>query len=147
MLAQNFQRPADLGLTNAEFESLVKVLNMLDREEIPHGKMLSKNYFARPKSVPVAFQMVLTKSNTNCGTACCFMGWARHLTQNDDLFRRVGLSEDLADLFAIGGTGKSWFARASYGTEKITPAQGAMALRNYLNCGEPRWHDVLTTET
>jgi hypothetical protein len=35
MLANNFMTPSALGLSDVEFESLVKVLGMLERGDIP----------------------------------------------------------------------------------------------------------------
>lgn len=36
MLAQNFKTPADLGITDVEFDALYKVLGILERSEVPH---------------------------------------------------------------------------------------------------------------
>jgi hypothetical protein len=39
MLAQNFKTPAALGISDAEFEALVKALGMLEREEIKEATL------------------------------------------------------------------------------------------------------------
>ena len=71
MFADNFKRPTDLHIPDDEFQSLVKVMRMLEREEIPWSKKVSDD--ALQPDQPKAFQMVLTECETECGSACCIM--------------------------------------------------------------------------
>ena len=147
MFADNFKRPTDLHITDDEFQSLVKVMRMLEREEVPWSKKVSDD--ALQPDQPKAFQMVLMECETECGSACCIMGWARFLMKDRDLFILRPMSEPLKDLFALGGGGGdgkthvSWWARAQYGTGNIKPDQAATAIRNYLRTGSPQWDEAL----
>lgn len=123
MLAQNFMTPADLGITDILFESLVKVLGMLERGELKHTPVTMP--------IPNGFNMADRWIHDDCGTACCIMGWC-------DLVARKQLSwpisnHALADLFCPD---MCWAGHH-------TPAQAAIALRNYLTHGEPRWAEAL----
>lgn len=136
MLAQNFKSPTDLGISDAEFSALIKVLGLLEREEVEHFKVGS---FAasRGHGSPTGFNMALIKTGTDCGTAACILGWARELAADRDLFRGE-LASKLEDLFCMGG---SHGFRGKF-SEEILPAEAAIALRNFLSCGEPRWNDI-----
>lgn len=130
MLAQNFQTPAALGLSDVEFESLVKVLGMLEREEIRDEQLDMAKLWP-------------------CGTAFCLCGWSYEIsggrafpeagTQSDavvgmQLYPR--LPDQLQDLFMVAS---KW----SHLRAATTSAQAAIATRNYLTHGEPRWAEAL----
>lgn len=148
MLAQSFLRPEALGISEKEHRALVKVLGMLDRGELKFGKgyrraALFSEVFARPKK-PQAFQMALVASETECGTACCIIGWARILSKDERMFARR-LSSELKDLCGLDSGECPSPARWNYGNANIEPAQAAIALRNYLTTGEPRWDEALAS--
>lgn len=131
MLAQNFKTAADLGLSDAEFDALAQVLGMLEREEIE----------------PRKFSMRSTVHD--CGSPACICGWAGHVSNwaafpeaekrfsGEALLRR--LPKQLNDLFL--------FSRGGLHTPqaRATPSQAAIALRNYLTHGEPRWAEALAS--
>jgi hypothetical protein len=127
MLAQNIKTAKELGLANVEVEALVTVLRMLEREDIARE----------------AFHM--GRFQNECRTPACLCGWAHHISGGRAfpelsahhgplmLYRRVGPS--ISELFRLTA------ARESGG--EITPAQAAIALRNYLTHGEPRWAEAM----
>ena len=130
MLAQNFKTAKELGLADIEVEALVTVLRMLEREDI-----------AREAFHMGRFQHF----EHECKTPACLCGWAYHISGGRAfpelsaqhgplmLYRRVGPS--ISELFRLTAAPES-------GGE-ITPAQAAIALRNYLTCGEPRWTEAM----
>src|SRR5687767_10632015 len=116
MLAQNFKTAADLGIPEHEFSALATVLGMLERCEIHDFDMGT--------------------FNRDCGTPGCICGWARHV--DESAFPEVGGGITVFKLFRrpVGLT--RLFAIGAVETEKIfdaTPAQAAIALRNYLTHG------------
>lgn len=126
MLTQNFQTPTALGISDVEFEALVKVLGMLERGEIPEQ------------------QFHMDRVQHTCGTPSCICGWANHIS-NGAAFPLTGIfqdapnwdsfSENLLTLFSYGPRNPGWVDSAS-------TAQAAIALHNYLTHGEPRWEEA-----
>lgn len=128
MLAQNFRTAADLGIEDAELEALIKVLGMLEREEIP-AEQFTMLWVGEPE----------------CGTAGCILGHVR--TVSIESYK--GLSGN-----SWGGSSleRLFFPDAPKGgcdPYLATRSQAATALRSYLTTGEaelggsPR--DSLTT--
>lgn len=135
MLANNFMPPSALGLSDVEFESLVKVLGMLERGEIPDG------------------EFTMRRVQHPCRTPACLCGWANHVSAGRafPLHAKPGLTvfssktygprwrdmpRRLQELFAYGG-------RPIDPVYVATPSQAAIALRNYLTHGEARWAEAL----
>ncbi len=127
MLAQNFKTAKELDLADVEFEALVKVLGMLERDEIAREEFHMGHF------------------RHECRTPACICGWAHHISAGKAfpeltcslgpmiLYRRF--SSALVDLFRLTA------ARGSGG--EITPPQAAIALRNYLTHGEARWTEAM----
>src|SRR4051812_17816659 len=113
MLAQNFLSHETLGVTQEEWAALIKVLGMLERGELVHRKN---------------FRM----DDWDCGTAACIGGWADRLFNVD--FNRRDPNAGLDELFMATGV-------AQWGD--ITEEQAAIALRNYLTTGRPRWAEAV----
>lgn len=127
MLAQNFKTPADLGITAAEFDALVKVLGMLERGELTH------DHWDCP-SVPNGFSMIEYITETQCGTVACIAGWADKIADTTFASRHLfNLPRALDELFSGPTRGDA------------SPSQAAIALRNYLTHGEPRWDEALAS--
>jgi hypothetical protein len=126
VLAQNFKTAKELGLADVEVEALITVLRMLEREDIAQE------------------QFHMGRFRHECRTPACICGWAHHISRGQAfpeltspygpmiLYRRVPA--------ATGQLFRLTEARGS-GSE-ITPAQAAVALRNYLTHGEPRWAET-----
>jgi len=129
MLAQNFKTAKELGLADVEVDALAQVLGMLERGEIARDQFHMGHF------------------RHQCRTPACICGWAHHISGGRAfpelsspygpiiLFRR--LSNSVIGLFRLTA------ARGSGGD--ITPAQAAIALRNFLTHGEPRWAETVAT--
>lgn len=142
MLAQNFKTPTDLGITDAEFDALHKVLGMLERAELPFADLKRDrvgNWLAPEGGA--AFNM----AQWECGTAHCIGGWAGRVDPSikSDLITKTSADgkDGLSKLFYPS----PWTeCRWSGGLGDITDQHAAIALRNYLTHGEPRWAEALT---
>jgi hypothetical protein len=137
MLANNFMAPSALGISDVEFESLVTVLGMLERGEIPDE------------------QFTMRRVQHPCRTPACICGWANHVSggrafplqpqSRSAIFSTVtsygprwhNLPRALRDLFGYGG-------RPTDPVYAATPAQAAIALRSFLTQGKARWREALT---
>jgi len=143
MLAQNFKTPANLKITDAEFNALVKVLGMLEREEIPHAPgygdicdFVSESPTGRPE--PQFFNMGFVTGKHDCGTAGCILGWAQHVAGDSLSFgERRGA---IARLFQMGDDACNQYFPIAI--QDILPSHAAIALRNFLTDGEPRWAEA-----
>jgi hypothetical protein len=140
MLAQNFLTAEYLGISEKEQAALIKVLGMLERGELFHVPEVEPMgwYDAglkRPK-FSGAFNMDNIFTTHPCGTAACLAGTAdivcgTAFAPNGD---PVEWPDALNDLFCPPSV-VDW--------QSITPADAAIALRNYLTLGEAGWAEVL----
>lgn len=135
MLAQNFKSATDLGINDIEHRALVKVLGMLEREELIHAK---HPHAAQPRASN-EFNMAATLDNS-CGTIGCIAGWAYHISggeafpeivKGDIIDWAMRSNNPLNKLFGIGRSCGTLYT--------ITPDQAATALRSYLTTGDSRW--------
>lgn len=127
MLAHNFMTAKDLHITENEQRALVKVLGMLEREELRHEPP------GDPTS-PNGFNMAHIHHKTDCGTVACIYGWAASLC---DWQSRIFSGMPIHDLFLAND------GHDQHPLIDITTAQAAIALRNYLTTGNPRWNEAL----
>lgn len=129
MLAQSFKTAAELGLAQVEVQALIAVLRMLERGDITHDE----------------FHMGHFKHE--CKTPACVCGWAHHVSGGrafPELAAKVGpmiVYRQFNETPAVIALFRLTSTRGSGGD--ITPAQAAVALRNYLTEGEPRWEEAL----
>jgi hypothetical protein len=126
VLAQNFKTAQELGLASEEVEALVTVLRMLERGEIAREEFHMGHF------------------RHECRSPACICGWAHFVSRGQAfcelstrygpimLYRRLGRSA--RDLFRLTE------GRGAGG--EISPTQAALALRNYLTHGEPRWAET-----
>jgi len=114
MLAQNFMTPSSLRISEAEHDTLVSVLGMLERAEIP-ARLFNMKCIGAPE----------------CGTPGCILGWARSIG-HPLIFPSESRSSGVDNLFFPDG-------HAPY---EASPAQAALALRNYLTTGASCWNEV-----
>lgn len=141
MLAQNFKTPAELDIPEEDFWALVKVLGMLEREEFCFDPCFTKRglgFSPMPIGKETFFMGTLGKTN-ECGTIACIGGWVAIMT---------GKSDFDADEYVCNPPGKLYQLFWPGDTECqngyiATPSQAAIALRNYLTDGEPRWAEAL----
>src|SRR5215813_1438675 len=120
MLAQNFKTAVELGLDDAEFSSLVRVLGMLERKEIP-ASLFKMDEVGEPE----------------CGTPGCIMGWAISVGFTRNSLGEIEFGEPVERLF-LPGMDDHFQAYAA------TTSQAATALRNFLTTGEPRWEEAMS---
>jgi hypothetical protein len=135
MLANNFMAPSALGLSDVEFESLVKVLGMLERGEIDDD------------------QFTMRRVQHPCRTPACLCGWANHVSggrafpleakpgfivfsKSAAKPRWSAMPRRVQELFGYGG-------RATDPVYLASPSQAATALRSFLTHGEARWAEAL----
>ena len=137
MLASNFMTPSALGISDVEFDALVKVLGMLERGEIADD------------------QFTMRRVQHPCRTPACLCGWANHVSQGR-AFPLHATSTRPWPLSGITTYGPRWkelpprvrelFAYGGRTTDPVytaTPAQAAMALRSFLTQGEARWAEAM----
>jgi hypothetical protein len=137
MLANNFKTPSALGISEVEFDALVRVLGMLERGDIPDD------------------QFTMRRVQHPCRTPACLCGWANHVSDG----RAFPLHEHarpLAMFASARSYGPRWnelprrvqelFGYGGRPTDPVyaaTPPQAAAALRSFLTHGEARWADAL----
>jgi hypothetical protein len=135
MLANNFMTPSALGISDVEFDALVKVLGMLERGEIPED------------------QFTMRRVHHPCRTPACICGWANYVSGGSAfplyppsrplMFANGGaygprwrdMPHRLRELFGYGG-------RPADPVYSATPSQAAIALRNFLTHGDARWSEA-----
>jgi hypothetical protein len=140
MLAQSFKTAAQLQISKAEHETLVKVLGMLERGEIKPSPQRGRSLGFLPLdkladyeiAEPEFFDMRHVICASDCGTSCCILGWAQYVS-DDAVFNYNHSNRGLGYLFYPNREG----------VDCTNPQQGAMALRNYLTSGFPRWREVM----
>lgn len=131
MLAQNFKTPADLGIKDVEFEALVKVLGMLERGELREAPKPNRTWDHHTFK-GMGFNMECSGVKNACGTVACIGGWAAYLMGRPmNEYVNYHYSTPLENLF-WGNT-----------NEETSISQAAIALRNFLTHGEPRWAEAL----
>lgn len=135
MLAQSFLAPADLGLSDAQFDALRKTLVLLETDRLQHVSLDALNSKDIEGPFTGHFNMGVWNDVTECGTVCCIRGTAELV--GDVSFRGMHMRGRLADLFFAAGRGSTCW-------NDITPAQAARALRSYLTTGEPNWQEALS---
>lgn len=135
MLAQNFKTPADLKITDGEFDALAKVLGMLERGELTHHDANNVKAW-KGNSFPKFFNMTAWNCLADCGTVCCIGGAAEYVGGFKTSHFHEHSPPALRTLLGIDG-GNLMKVRPA------TTAQAAVALRNYLTHGEARWDEAL----
>lgn len=129
MLAQNFKTPVDLEMDEKDFIAHVQFLGILERGEIIYQDAW------RPKGK--GFNMSLAFAN--CGTIGCIYGWTQNMQGKkiDQIPDSIPAARH--ELYCPFQTFDDVHERRN----AVTLAQAAIALRNYLTSGEPRWDEAL----
>lgn len=131
MLAQNFKTPSQLRITDEQHHALITVLFALERGELTHVAVDTPE-----KDQPAqAFNMM----EWGCGSIACIGGWAERLCGVK--FEPCLIPKPLDQLFYPD----SYSEYVGERMDKITTAQGAAALREYLANGRVNWRRVLKT--
>lgn len=137
MLAQNFKSSADLGLTDKQFEALVKTLVLLETDRLSLVQLddpIAGND-VNPKFAGL-FNMGLWTAKNKCGTVACIGGTAELVgdLNSHELFFAAQNDTQLHKLFYCGGDSGDILS--------VTTQQAARALRSYLSTGEARWKEA-----
>lgn len=144
MRSETFRTAAELGIEPHVRRAMIDLLYRLEAGEIPHAYMTEPRPIEN-KYEPVAFNMQFVEGETDCGTACCMLGWIRHITRDHNALTQLPHCGPLPDLFCMGPAGDS--TRRIFLTRKkeardILPHEGAKALRNFLNGKQLVWEDA-----
>jgi len=126
-LEGKFKTAAELGLKEKEYCGLLKALAWLEdggQRETKKGKPIT----------PYKFSM--RKWGGECGSVCCIAGAADAFANTSLVGRSKG---ELGKLF-IPGPGDLGYRHPGW---DATPAQGAQALRGYLETGIADWDKVM----
>ncbi len=111
-----FRTAADLGITPQEHEALIWVMKALESGEIP----------------PEQFDMRLPW----CGTMGCIGGWAAH-HMNVEPFKFCGSHNRRGNYLEL------LFYPSKREPYRASVHQAALAIRNFLVDGAPRWPEVM----
>lgn len=133
MLAQSFKSATDLGITEVEVQSLIKVLGMLERGEI------ATYDFGKHEMISMG-RWITQAADDECGTVACICGWAYTISKGR-AFPEVtlgGIKTTKALMCRIDKPTSRLFGIQQLLPE-VTAPQAAMALRSYLTTGEARW--------
>lgn len=140
MLAQNFKTPAELGIPAAAMDALIAVLRMLERDEFQHRRGIMRSTTKGIKSFKF-FNMRAYRNHEDCGTVLCIKGAAEMVADmpvdGGQEVKFWGNKTEALDRLFLPHT------RLGLQAEAITPHQAAIALRNYLTHGEPRWDEAM----
>ena len=139
MLAPTQTKPAILNISDEEFVALVKVLGMLERGELRHGKNHARGGEKLFNMGTACREDV--DENHQCGTVACIGGWAATLMGKNHwgamryVLRRGKRNSPLHALYYP----------PKYDMNCITTEQAAQALRNFLFGGkaDPDWASVM----
>lgn len=131
-LEGKFKTAAELNLMETQYCGLLKTLVWLEeggQHERKEGRL---------STTPREFNM--TTWGAGCGTACCIAGSARAFGSDDMRFTH---NNELQKLFLPDRFGWSNDVSKRHPAWKATPAQGAQALRGFLETGKADWDGVM----
>ena len=133
MLAQNFMKPADLDLTDEQFEALCKTLVLLETEKLRHVSAVPADGIDRDRTFSGRFNMSNWSGHHPCGTVACIGGTAEMVgnVSFSPIHKWQKINPRLVSLFFPPMKTSMW--------SSITPQQAAIALRSYLTTGDPHW--------
>jgi hypothetical protein len=131
MLAQSFKSAAELNITEAQKDALIKTLVLMETGKVTHAP-IGDGYYPDTGSFTGQFNMIHWNSVHGCGTVACIGGTAELVSGvsfNKDTCN--GIDAQLYRLFMPDLPESLW--------NGITPSQAARALRSYLTTGHANW--------
>jgi hypothetical protein len=151
MLAQNFKSAAELGLSEKQFDALVKTLKLMETDQLRHvevsfGRGCSVGHVVgldgvhygssgdRGTKFSGLFNMTIWNEAADCGTVACIGGTACLIAGEDVFFASPDTSE-LSILF---------YPPNDLNYNDISTEEAARALRSYLTTGEARWEEIIS---
>lgn len=132
MLMQNFKPAADLGISEAQKEALMKTLVLLETgklKHVPGTEFLPIHQ--KHATFDGLFNMCVSFGRADCGTICCILGTAA-LVGNTEFGLPHEIPYGLREL-AYGWKGMS-----------ADTSQAARALRSYLTTGDAKWTEAVS---
>lgn len=143
MLARPFLSAETLGLSEDQRSALIKVLHMLERDEIPFLEHNYEQYVFRNKinqMQPIThFNMALVYAPQDCGVAGCIKGWAEQVGGvNFRIAEQPQSYGELSRLFMMFGSDAAGRIKDM---QQIQPQEAARALSNYLITGKANWNE------
>lgn len=135
MLAQNFKSAVDLRISEAQKDSLIKTLVLLETGGMRHSPCDFGYDFDATPTFTGHFNMARWGNiSSSCGTVACIGGTAELISGVS--FDQIKLeNENLRGLFYPISLEPIWHS--------ITPAQAARALRSYLTTGDAKWAEAV----
>lgn len=127
MLARSFLSHADLEISAKEHAALIKVLGWLET-----GKLVDGDCACRGDYPKFGFDMAVTHDADDCGTIACIGGWAAIIMR-----RRP---HRYVDSYIFSGNDALTELYWNYPLD-VTAKEAAVALRNFLERGDPCWEE------
>jgi hypothetical protein len=136
MLAQSFQSAAELEISEAQKDALIKTLKLLETGKLTHAP-IGNDYYPNTGQFTGQFNMNHWNSVHPCGTVACIGGTAEMIggVSFTETVRRNGYDGQLYRLFMPNLPDAQW--------NHITPEQAARALRSYLTTGDAKWAEAV----
>lgn len=148
MLAQNFKTALDLQITEIEKQSLIKVMGMIERDEIVVVRRLQSD---TPKGAYLHMPAI-KRIDEQCGSVGCICGWANIVSDGQafpEINRQSGSptvhdmlnghrTHAIQDLFGITDSSNRLISKMGESKDNVV-----QAIRNYLTIGEAKWGSIL----
>ncbi|HDA7126280.1 TPA: hypothetical protein O5T86_001284 [Staphylococcus aureus] len=134
MLMQSFQSAADLGISEAQKEALMKTLVLLETGKLKHVPIPGETDGLRTFGFSHQFNMSDWGAPSPCGSICCIGGTAELIggLEEYELFKASENNRGLDVLF-FSASGMS-----------ANTSQTARALRSYLTTGDAKWAEAVS---
>ncbi len=134
MLMQNFKPAADLGISEAQKEALMKTLVLLETGKLTHVPLPDGEGGLRTFGFSHLFNMGDWGTPSPCGSICCIGGTAELIggLEENELFKASHSNRGLDTLF-FSCSGMS-----------ANTSQAARALRSYLTTGDAKWTEAVS---
>lgn len=121
MLAQSFMTAKELQISDKELAALIKVLGMLERGDLKDAM--------QDERCDNGFNM--GTQGAGCGTPACIGGWVATLMNVPQM--------KYVDSYMLTKGRPQGISNLYWTTLSASVEQAAIALRNFLTTGQPRW--------
>lgn len=129
MLCKTFKTAKQLKISQAKYDTLVKVYWLFVDEKIPEH-LFNMGTVGGPQ----------LKGGKACGTPGCILGWCRAADKENKSFRPLFGHDN-----SYSGRLHYLFFSSCACSTNPSRAQAAHAIHNYLTTGAARWREVLKT--
>lgn len=132
MLARSFLSATAIGITEQEYEALIKVLGLFERGEVHHTESIEGH-------IENGFN--IAQEVFKCGTPSCIGGWAAAFMGKEGRTEITEYVDRYLNLDDVRHPLYYLYWQNTYSS--TTVEQAAEALRNFLATGTPNWEEVL----